>query len=489
MNDPAHHSRPEERSDEASRLWLAMVDQAGRMAALHRQLAAIKVSRSWRVTAPLRALLRWFEQLRGGKPSRPGLLPAGRTDVAGHRDHVVPSWVSIMLPGPDHAQPRWLIDVTELSLEDLGAGVQRVTGRLLTELLMSPPDGGRVEPVRLAAQGHYSHAREFVAVFLGMRLGAPGGDDPVEPRGSDRFVGLDFCRDRAAPLESGLKHLRDQGVWTSLLVHDTLPLTHPQWFPQAIGANFESWLRVLSKQADHAVCVSEQTAIALRQALGERGLALPPCGIGVVPLGSDLLPMPPLGITPEAKSGVLRVVTVGTIEPRKGHRQAVDALKAFWTATEKFEWLIVGRRGWQTESLVDRLEGHPELGRRLHWLDDADDGVLGAIYRSSDVLLMPSQGEGYGLPLAEAGALGLGLVLRDLPVFHEVAGDAAAYFHGDAGEDIANALRAWRDRPHKPTPKAWATWAQSAEALETIIASARTISPDRPRMGDQHEDQ
>ena len=56
-----------------------------------------------------------------------------------------------------------------------------------------------------------------------------------------------------------------------------------------------------------------------------------------------------------------------------------------------------------------------------------DRMVLAAIYRRSSLVLQPSEAEGFGLPLAEAMACGAPLLVSDLPVFREVAGDAAVY--------------------------------------------------------------
>lgn len=478
MNESTRQS--EQRIDDADawRLWLALIEQASHSAALERQLAAMKNSRSWRITAPLRAMLGWWQQRRVAESARPSLEPIRHFEQNIRHATDLPSWLSAVLPAEDD-RPRLLLDVTELALEDLGAGVQRVTRRLLAELLWSPPDGYSVDVVRLTPEGSYCHARSFLATYLGMRADALGDDRPVVPRAGDRFVGLDFCRDRSAPLRSGLQSLRDNGATISLLVHDTLPLTHPHWFPANISANFESWLRVLSSCADQVICISEQTAGDLRRVLAERGLR-EPAGVTIFTLGADLAPSPDTPVLAGHDAGTLRVLTVGTIEPRKGYAQALAAFDELWASGEAFEWVIVGRPGWHMQALIERLREHPQAGRRLHWIEDADDRVLNAMYRRCDVLLMPSQGEGFGLPVAEAGWSGLGLLLRDLPVFHEVAGNAAQYFTGDSPGDIANSLRAWRAARDRAVPprRSWTSWAQSAEALKSTVMSAHP-----PRVG------
>jgi glycosyltransferase involved in cell wall biosynthesis len=53
--------------------------------------------------------------------------------------------------------------------------------------------------------------------------------------------------------------------------------------------------------------------------------------------------------------------------------------------------------------------------------------VLAAVYRQSDLVLQPSDAEGFGLPVIEAMACGAPVIASDLPVLREVGGEAASY--------------------------------------------------------------
>ena len=68
-------------------------------------------------------------------------------------------------------------------------------------------------------------------------------------------------------------------------------------------------------------------------------------------------------------------------------------------------------------SLQDSLLELAELPRR----------VLAAVYRRASLLLLPSEREGFGLPLVEALACGTRVLASDLPVLHETGGDAVEY--------------------------------------------------------------
>jgi glycosyltransferase involved in cell wall biosynthesis len=176
---------------------------------------------------------------------------------------------------------------------------------------------------------------------------------------------------------------------------------------------------------------------------------------------------------------------VGTIEPRKGHLQAIEAFEQLWAAGVDVNLVIVGREGWKPlpdadrrtlPRIMERLRGSPELGKRLLWLDGIDDDTLQQVYLASTCLLFPSEGEGFGLPLIEAAHHGLPLLARDLPVFREVAGEHAHYFAGMDGEALAAAVREWlalhaEGRHPVSQGMAWMTWQQQARALLDLLTA------------------
>jgi glycosyltransferase involved in cell wall biosynthesis len=61
-----------------------------------------------------------------------------------------------------------------------------------------------------------------------------------------------------------------------------------------------------------------------------------------------------------------------------------------------------------------------------------EDGEIAQLYALSDCLFMPSQSEGFGLPVLEAGVMRVPAVLSQLPIFCEVGGDDVSYFSLDA---------------------------------------------------------
>jgi len=165
---------------------------------------------------------------------------------------------------------------------------------------------------------------------------------------------------------------------------------------------------------------------------------------------------------------------VGTIEPRKGHAQTLDAFERLWAEGVEANLAIVGKEGWDVDPLVRRLREHSERGTRLFWFDNISDEYLERIYQASTCLIAASEGEGFGLPLIEAAQHRLPILARDLPVFQEVAGDHAVYFTGLEAADLANAIREWLTAWHNDQAVAsdqmpWLTWEESATQLLEVI--------------------
>lgn len=118
---------------------------------------------------------------------------------------------------------------------------------------------------------------------------------------------------------------------------------------------------------------------------------------------------------------------VGTLEPRKG----VESLLAAWRrlvddgATGGMALVLAGGIGWKSEALVAALAAAEGSGvRHFGYLPEPE---LLALYDNADWLVFPSRYEGFGLPAVEAMAAGVPLLLSDLPVLRELAGDAALY--------------------------------------------------------------
>ncbi len=193
------------------------------------------------------------------------------------------------------------------------------------------------------------------------------------------------------------------------------------------------------------------------------------------------MPNPTADLVPQIRgrsSHFLRqsVLMVGTVEPRKGHAQVLDAFEHLWAQGRDVTLVIAGREGWNVASLAERLHGHPEAGGRLIWLTAVSDAELAGLYGNLGGLIMASEAEGFGLPLVEAAHYGMPILARDLLVFREVAGQAATYFSGRTSVELATEFAAWLDLLKAGSaPGSGAlrrlSWAASADQLKILLAA------------------
>jgi glycosyltransferase involved in cell wall biosynthesis len=180
---------------------------------------------------------------------------------------------------------------------------------------------------------------------------------------------------------------------------------------------------------------------------------------------------------------------VGTLEPRKGHAQALAAFEALWAEGLAVNLVIVGKQGWAVDDLAERIRQHSQVGQQLFWLEGISDEYLDEIYTHCNVLLAASFGEGFGLPIVEAFQRGLPVLARDLPVFREVGGDQATYFDAKEPAELAAAVANWLRLHadgcmHPPGKIELLTWQESAAQLFAGLTGASVRHrwlPDRPQ--------
>jgi glycosyltransferase involved in cell wall biosynthesis len=118
----------------------------------------------------------------------------------------------------------------------------------------------------------------------------------------------------------------------------------------------------------------------------------------------------------------LKLVALGTVEPRKNYSAALAILDALIAAGHTGAQLhIVGREGWGDARAA--IQNHPAVV--VHGYLSAADAK--AVLESADVYLCTSHDEGLGLPLLEAQFAGLAVVAPDQDVFREVLGTSGVF--------------------------------------------------------------
>lgn len=380
---------------------------------------------------------------------------------------------------------RLLVDISVLVQHDARSGIQRVVRSILSHWLSKTPAGWIVEPVYAETnKPGFRYARCFTSRYLNIWDGWCE-DQIVEPAPGDVFVGLDLSPTTTIQQHGLLQAWRQYGVNVHFIVYDLLPVVLGDFFAPDDQQNFNAWLYAVT-QFDGITCISRAVADTCYDWLEHFGAKREiPLAINWFHLGGDTENSVPTTGLPDNAGAILSTLRdnpsflmVGTIEPRKGARQVLAAFEALWTQDVTVNLVLVGKLGWMMDDFADHLRSHPQLSRKLFWLEAISDEFLDGVYASSSYLIAASEGEGFGLPLIEAARHGLPVLARDIPVFREVAGDAATYFENSRdperiSEAVTKLIRS-KGKVSNPPVIPWHTWAESAETLLAIMLGQKT---------------
>lgn len=131
---------------------------------------------------------------------------------------------------------------------------------------------------------------------------------------------------------------------------------------------------------------------------------------------------------------------VGTLQPRKNIRRAIDAHKQLPQRLRREVPLIVaGRHGWKCDSEMAELQSCSD--GTMRWIQYVPAGDLLPIFKQATALVWPSLNEGFGLPVLEAFAAGLPVITSNTTSLPEVAGDAALLVNPESVGEIAEAMQ------------------------------------------------
>lgn len=208
------------------------------------------------------------------------------------------------------------------------------------------------------------------------------------------------------------------------LVHDLIPITHPQLCRDREAVRHEERMRNALRSAHGIIVNSKATERDLATFASAQGLSPPPTVVAW--LGID-------GPPPESANSVRPkrpyFVVVGTIEARKNHLLVLKAWAELVAhlGEDAPELIIIGQRGWEAEEATDVLDNPGSLQGHVRELGRCDDATMHSLISGAQALLMPSFTEGFGLPVVEALEMGTPVIASDLEVFREIASDIPEY--------------------------------------------------------------
>ena len=333
------------------------------------------------------------------------------------------------------------LDVSSLAHMDHGGGIQRVQRSMIDNWCDYPPKDFDVIPIYYSESGGvfvYVTPQEIPNLrrFQNEKSGI------VEMSSGDIYFNMDLNYRFIIEKSNFYFNLREHQIKVYSMIYDILPLSLPDAFPDGIHALHLNWFEHALRNSK-LVCISKTVENSVAEWGNKYGLS---AQTTTIKLGSDLfgrLSPHELMDQKNISKTKLNFLVVSTIEIRKCHELVLDAFEILWAEGLEVNLTFVGRKGWKVDDLLARIQLHQRLGKELFWLNNISDEDLKKMYRESTALINASIGEGFGLPLVEASLFGLPLILRDIEIFREVAGESAWYFATNDARELALSIRSW----------------------------------------------
>jgi glycosyltransferase involved in cell wall biosynthesis len=230
----------------------------------------------------------------------------------------------------------------------------------------------------------------------------------------------------------------------AVTMHDTLFETHPQFFSREFLRTARFMGRRAVRQAALLMTVSDFSRHEIARLYGVEPLSVTITGNGVdrarfhpasAEGGGDLNGAALVRVLGAEPGRYL--ISVGRLEPRKNHLNLVRAYAQM--AAPRPPLLIVGQRDIEHDEAFAEVE-KLGLGQEITFLERVADAELPALVRHARVFVYPSYAEGFGMPVLEAMASGVPVVMSGSTALAEVAAGAALLADPDDPKAIAGAI-------------------------------------------------
>lgn len=258
-----------------------------------------------------------------------------------------------------------------------------------------------------------------------------------------------------------------------LTLHDMIYYRHrtpPRELPAPIRLGWRLFhltyipQRLVLNQSDMVVTVSETTKEQfLKAKLTKRPIV-------AIPSAPKLFKKPPSVIHSDLPRNI---VYMGSFMTYKNVETLIKAMKWLPGRTLHLLSRISEERERELRLLIPR-------GAEVIFHRGVTDAEYARILADDAIFATASLDEGYGLPVVEAMALGVPVVVSDLKIFHEVTGNSALFFDPRSPRNFASrikeldvpALRRRLVASGKKRMKQF-TWQASAKALKAAIKTLR----------------
>lgn len=222
---------------------------------------------------------------------------------------------------------------------------------------------------------------------------------------------------------------RKSSMPTVVTMHDMLYWSHPELMSTPLYTRPVMWMqKQASRNATRILTDSESSSREI-----QKYLKYDSARIDVVALAGTVAPT---AAGTEKERANHFIIAVGNRRPHKNFQGLVRAMARVEESVRP-KLVVTGSRGDDPlKPIVDELG----LGAWVDLRSWVSPEELEDLYARASALVMPSFCDGFCLPALESMMVGLPVMLSDIPVYREVGGDAALYFHPSDLDSIAHAI-------------------------------------------------
>ena len=348
------------------------------------------------------------------------------------------------------------IDVTEYFINDSGTGIQRVVKNVVEKIHKTQTEY-EIREIYLNKYKGYFYCDTNEKVIFSK---------------DDIFLGLDLIWYKFRFVKNYVDYIYKHGVKVWFFVYDLIPLLIKEESDKYSRKEFSYWLQHVLK---YTGVITDSKAILddIKNWISNnpKMKVNPDIKYRYAYLGVDFSDKK-ISVDYKQLSDGVTFLMVSTLAYRKKFDQVVNAFNILWDKGINVKLNLVGRPHYHKYTELINSNGY--LNKKLFWYNNGiNDDELIKLYSDSDAVIFASISEGFGLSLIEASYYKKPLIIRDIPVFREIAGDNAFYFSGLSAEELADKIEEWlslyKAGKHPLSQIQYLSWDECAENIYNII--------------------
>ncbi len=257
--------------------------------------------------------------------------------------------------------------------------------------------------------------------------------------------------------------LENEIVPVQIILYDFIPFFHAWTVHEGNRGHLNSYVRLVLLSTR---IVSISSLVQEQAKLITQAFKLERTDWGLRKQNFDYLALPS-GLKPAHKAEFTKqanlVVMAGSLEPRKNHVQFLSALQLLINEGSRVKARILGSAGWNNEYILNKIYDLQQGGVDIERIGNISDAQMRKLIAEAQVLLQISEAEGFGLPIAEALALGTKVIVSNIRPLNEWKDERVSVVELGDTEQLKNKLSNILNNPETEGPVAveqvtWKEW-------------------------------